>query len=160
MVGIESPFDYNRDGRQNAADSAIALSRLGIVPGDLDANDRFGVRDLVLWRSGWVSASADGLRRSDLDGDGRLTRLDLAFASFDYGQIAHPTTVARRLRLIQPAPVAPSPPGALTATVGAVIRGRRGDAAADTATLSAEFDALGGNMAQQRGLRTGIIRRR
>jgi hypothetical protein len=144
-VGIDNPFDYNRDGRRNAADSAIAVARLGIVPGDLNADDRFGVRDLLLWRSAFAVADPNWRRWGDLDADGRLTRLDLAFAMFDYGQTAHETVLARRLRLVLPAPVVPSPPDSLRVDARASIRARRGDAAiahSPPASNTAQFAAV------------------
>jgi hypothetical protein len=144
-VVVDDPFDYNRDGRRNAGDAAIALTRLGIVSGDLNADDRFGVRDLLLWRTAFGAVDPISRRRADQDADGRLTRLDMAFSSLDYGQTAHEAMLARRLPLILPAPAVPSPPDSLRADAQPAIRGRRADVAivhAPPASIAAPFAAV------------------
>jgi parallel beta-helix repeat protein len=112
-VGVENPYDINRDGRVDAQDSTAVESSFNALPGDFDRDDAVGAGDLSVVQLHLGMPPTASYYDGDISGDRLVTRVDVALLAMQVGQTVTAAMLAARLRPISTP--APSPQAAASA---------------------------------------------
>jgi hypothetical protein len=115
-ASIDNPFDFDRDGRVDAVDAALARNAMNAPFGDINRDDVVGLHDVARLQAALGMTEMVDYYGGDVTGDGRVSRADAASLAQSYGRVATAAMLAARLQPITIGP-SPSPTQAIAAAV-------------------------------------------